>query len=406
MSRITVLGGCGGIGSVAVRTLAGGEYFSEVVIAENRYDAACKFADEFAGGGVSAIQVDVEDPAGLRSAIEGSSVVLNCVGPFYRFGPTILAAVIEAGIDYVDVCDDLDATEKMLAMDGVAREAGVSALLGMGNSPGMANILARFCADELLSETESVDIYHVHGGEPEEGAAVVKHRIHAMTNDIPVFIDGEFITVRMLEESGQALVEETEFKDIGTFPTYPYPHPETITMPKHFDGIKRVANLGFVIPADYFQLTMDAVRLGVCSKEPIVVGSLEVVPLEFAVAFILSERPRLLAGAGLSGPMGCLKVVVKGKKDGGEHTYVFSMFSREAGAGEGTGIPAALGAILMLQGKISGKGVLPPEACVKPGDMIQLAGEVIKGTGMGDEVPIHIEHIDGDGNSESIALEL
>ena len=406
MSRITVLGGCGGIGSVAVRTLAGGEYFSEIVIAENRYQAACELAGELGGGNVSAVQVDAEDPATLRNAVDGSSVVLNCVGPFYRFGPPILAAVIEAGIDYVDVCDDLDATEKMLAMDGAAREAGVLALIGMGNSPGMANVLARFCSDELLSQTESVDIYHVHGGEYQEGAAVIKHRIHAMTSDIPVFIDGEFITVRMLEESGQALVEETDFKDIGTYPVYPYPHPETITMPVHIDGIKRVANLGFVLPVDYFRLTMDTVRLGICTSEPVVVQGRDIVPLEFAVAFILSRRPGLLAEAGLSGPMGCLKVVVKGRKDGEAHTYVFSMSSRGAGAGEGTGIPAALGAILMRQDKLEGKGVLPPEACVKPGDMIQLAGEVIKGTGLSDEVPIYIEHIDGDGNVESIDLEL
>jgi len=406
MSRVVVLGGCGGIGSVAVRTLASGDFFDEIVVAEKRYDAACEMAEALDPERVKAAPVDVEDEASIGKVIEGASVVVNCIGPFYRFGPPVLRAVIESGIDYVDVCDDLDATEAMLALNDRAEKAGVSALIGMGNSPGLANVLARWCADEMLSEVESVDIYHAHGGEPTEGAAVIKHRIHAMTSDIPLFIDGKFITVRMLEESGQAFVEETEFRDIGTYPVYPYPHPETITLPKHLKGIRRVTNNGVVLPLSYFNLTMDTVRLGICIEESLIVQGSEVIPIEFAVAYILSRRPELLDAASLSEPMGCLKVKVSGKKDGDPHTYIFSMTSKGAGAGEGTGIPAALGAIMMSEGRIELKGVFPPEAGVDPLDILALAGKVIKGTGMGDKVPVYIEHIDKDGGRESIDFKI
>jgi saccharopine dehydrogenase-like NADP-dependent oxidoreductase len=210
----------------------------------------------------------------------------------------------------------------------------------------------------------------------------------------------------MLEESGRGFVTDTEFKGLGKYPVYPYPHPETITMPRHLKGVKRVTNNGVVVPLDYFQLTMDTVRLGICTEEPLVVQGREVIPIEFAVAYIISRRPGLLRQAGLTEPTGCLKVEVKGRKDGGAHTYVFSMFSKGAGAGEGTGIPAALGAILMSQGRITGKGVLPPEAGVVPAEMLELAGKVIKGTGMGDTVPIFIDHIDQAGNTESIDFKL
>ena len=406
MSRVVVLGGCGGVGSVAVRTLASGDFFDEIVVAEKRYEAACEMAEALDPKRVKAASVDVEKEDSIGKVIEGSTVVVNCIGPFYRYGPPVLKAVIASGIDYVDVCDDLDATEAMLALDDNARKAGVSALIGMGNSPGLANVLARWCADEMLAEVESVDIYHAHGGEPTEGAAVIKHRIHAMTSEIPLFVDGRFITVRMLEESGEAFVEETEFRDIGTYPVYPYPHPETITLPKHLKGIKRVTNNGVVIPLDYFRLTMDTVRLGICIEEPLTVQGSAVVPIEFAVAYIISKRPALLAAAGLKEPTGCLKVKVSGKKDGDPHTYIFSMTSKGAGAGEGTGIPAALGAIMMSEGEIDLKGVFPPEAGVRPLDMLKLAGQVIKGTGMGNEVPIFIEHIDGDGKKESIDFKI
>ena len=80
------------------------------------------------------------------------------------------------------------------------------------------------------------------------------------------------------------------------------------------------------------------------------------------------------------------------------------MSSYGMGMGEGTGIPAALGAIVMRQGKIALKGAFPPEAAVNPLDMIQLAGEVIKSAGMGDSAPIFIEHIDKDGKIETVDL--
>lgn len=406
MSKIVVLGGCGGIGSVAVQTLAASDYFDKIVIGENRYDVACEAAARL-GEKVTAVEVDANDPASLGEAIEGASLVLNTVGPFYTYGPPILMAAIGAGVDYVDVCDDLDATERMLELDGEARAAGISALIGMGNSPGMANVIARWCADTMLDKVEEVNIYHAHGGEPSEGGGVIKHRIHAMTSDIPLFVDGEFITVRMLEESGRKFVTETEFKGIGTYPVYPYPHPETITMPKHLEGVKRVTNMGFVLPLDYFQLTMDTVALGICTEEPLMVQGCEVIPIEFAVQYIISRRPGFIEAAGLTEPTGCLKVEVKGEKDGDPHAYVFSMFSKGAGAGEGTGIPAALGAIMMSRGQITAKGVFPPEAGVVPAEMLELAGQVLKGTSMGEGgVPIFIEHVDKDGNEESIDFKL
>lgn len=403
MSRLTILGGCGAVGSTAARALAAGGYFSELVIADKEDEAARRLAAEL-GGMVSAAAVDADDPGSLKEVMSGSDVVLNCVGPFYRFGPPILRAAIEVGVNYVDICDDMDATQEMLAMDEQAKAAGVSALVGMGSSPGMANLLVKFTAQTLLDQVDSVDIYHAHGGEPVEGPAVIKHRFHSMEIDIPMFLDGEYRTVRLFEESGKALEEVTEFRDVGTYPVYAYPHPETITLPQYIKGVKRVTNLGLVIPVSYANLIKDMVRLGLTSDEPLEVQGQKVIPREFAVAFVLSKRDVLLKEAGIDSPRGCLKIVVKGTKDGEPHTYIFQMSSRGMGMGEGTGIPAALGAIVMGQGKITMKGVFPPEAAVDPMDMIKLAGEIIKSSGKGDRAPIYIEHVDKDGKVESVDL--
>jgi len=401
MSKVTVLGGCGVVGTIAAQTLASSGLFSAVAIADREVAQARKLARKLGRGKASAIELDADSPKSIKKAVEGSSVVLNCVGPFYRYAPTILKAVIESGINYVDVCDDFDATEKLLEMDKDARKAGVSALIGMGSSPGVANVLVRFCADHLLDRIEAVDIYHAHGGEPLEGPAVVKHRIHSMKMGIPMFLKGRFTTVRMFEESGRALEEDVDFADVGRYRVYAYPHPETITLPKHLKGVKRVTNLGLVLPPAYAELIKAMVRLGMADEEPIAVEGRKVVPLEFAVAFILSRRQQLMDEAGLNEPMGCLKIVVKGFKDGESSTYVFSMSSRGQGMGEGTGVPAALGTILMATGKITRKGVNPPEACVKPMELLELARSRVS-LGEKKGLPIVIEHIDKRGKSQRL----
>ena len=207
MARVAVLGGGGAVGSVAAGILAASGVFSEVVIADIDLGAASRAMEKIGKGNVSAVKFDARRPESIRNAVKGSSVVLNCVGPFYEFGPLILKAVISQRINYVDICDDFDATEKLLALDGDARNAGIVALIGMGSSPGLANVLVKYCAEFMLDEVEEVDIYHALGGEDIEGAAVVKHRIHSMEMDIPMFLGGKFTTVKLFDKSGRALEE-------------------------------------------------------------------------------------------------------------------------------------------------------------------------------------------------------
>ena len=103
--------------------------------------------------------MDAENPQSIKSAIQGCDLVVNCIGPFYKTVKTILQTVIESKINYVDVCDDVDVTLEILDMDAAAKKSGITALIGMGSSPGATNILAKFAADNLLDETEAVDIF-------------------------------------------------------------------------------------------------------------------------------------------------------------------------------------------------------------------------------------------------------
>ena len=404
--KVVVLGGGGGVGSVAARALAQTDDADEVVVVDLSAEAAAATVAEIADPRFRAEGVDITDDAAFTALVDGAAVVLNCVGPFYRFGAPTLAKCIAAGVTYVDVCDDLSATRAQLDLDGDAKAAGVQALIGMGNSPGLANIFVKMCAEMFLDEVHTADIMHIHGGEPDEGAAVIKHRVWAMVNDVPLFVDGEFVEVRMLEDSARPFISDEEFIGLeGTYPVFPYPHPEVITLPPVFPTLRRATNLGVIFPLPYFTMTQDLVAAGMGSEEPLTVGGAEVAPIDVMVALLQRERPRLLAEAGVTGPGGALKVVVGGLKDGDEHTYVCTVNSEGAGAGEGTGIPAALGAILALRGAIGGgPGVHPPEAAVDVTALLELAGSVVARMGVGDGsgVPLTLEHLGPDGTREVV----
>ncbi|WP_028315133.1 saccharopine dehydrogenase family protein [Desulfatibacillum aliphaticivorans] len=378
MAKAVVLGGCGAVGTVASKTLAGQDLFSQVILADQNRERAESLIGEWGSDKVGFVQTDALDPESIKAAIQGADVVVNCVGPFYKSVKIILDAVLESGINYVDVCDDVDVTLDILNWDKKAKEAGVSACIGMGSSPGATNLLAKFAADALLDEVESIDIFHAHGGEPFEGPGVIGHRFHCMSIDIPMFLDGELKYVKYFEEDGIALRQTFDFPVLGgDVLLYPYPHPEQVTLPRYIKT-RQVTNKGTVLPSEYYDLTRDMCRLGLSGKESLDVNGQSVVPYDFALAYIIRERERILKETRFGSQRGCCSVVVKGRKEDAYSEYRFHMASGSQALGEGTGVPAAVGAMLMVLGKITEKGVLPPEGCINPQDFLDLVSPVMK----------------------------
>ena len=149
--KAVVFGGAGVEGGYAVNCLTEHEKISEIVIADIdvvRGEIIAKKHEK-----IQFLKTDVTDSESLKRAFDGADVAVNCVGPFYKFASPILKTSIAKGVDYVDICDDYDTMEELLdTYDASAKDAGVTCIVGLGASPGLTNIMAKYASEQLTKQ--------------------------------------------------------------------------------------------------------------------------------------------------------------------------------------------------------------------------------------------------------------
>lgn len=353
--RVLALGGCGAQGTFAVKDLVQSQDVSVVIIADIDLERAKKVAFDIASPKLSTMRVDVNDHQSLVEAMKDVDVVVNSTGPYYELGLKAVKAAIEAGRNYVDFCDDHDAAQDMLALDNLAQEKGITVLLGLGASPGLTNVAAKYAADKLDQVDEVKIAWVIGAGEP-EGPAVLYHSLHGITGAVPQFIDGKLVEVPAL--SGEEIVDFPQ--PVGKAQVFYFGHPEPVTIPQTIKGVKVVTNKGGVLPLELNELLKVFAEVGLTSPTPIMVKGREVSPRDFLVAYMsallaeeLPPEQRLSA----------MTIEVKGKKEGVDVRYIYSGTTN---MGPATGIPASIGAQMLGRGEIKVKGVVAPEACIDP----------------------------------------
>jgi saccharopine dehydrogenase (NAD+, L-lysine-forming) len=359
--RVLVLGGCGAQGTFATKELVTSDEISEVVIGDYNIEKAKKLASELESDKIDVAKVDVRKEDELVDLMKKYDIVVNCVGPFYMYGEGVLRASIRAERDYVDICDDPDATVKMLSMDDEAREAGITAVVGMGASPGITNVLSVYFARKLDRVDEIRQYWVVDSSSDPEGMAVMYHAAHGLTGKVPQFIDGKLVEVPA--GSGAEVVKLLS----GDVEVVYFGHPEPITLPRYIDGVKTVINKGGFLPALDFKIFRLMSRLGLFSTKSIAGIS----PRRLTVSILtkIATQHELKKETRTA-----MRVEVRGEKGGEETIYAADLRGH---MGPATGLPAAIVAIMLTRGEIESKGVLPPEACVDPELFLKRAAERI-----------------------------
>ncbi|MFN4045728.1 MAG: saccharopine dehydrogenase family protein [Acidilobaceae archaeon] len=346
-----VLGGAGDIGSGVLEALCPMNV-DTIVVGDIKYEAAKAVSGYMkeAGCNCEAVKVNALDVESLREAAGGVDVVVNTIGPFYKLGFPIARNLVRLGLNFVDVCDDYDAVESILGLSGEAEKAGVTGITGLGWTPGLSNILALH-GSKLLGDVEAIDIYWVGSAADSKGLAVVMHLFHALIGKVPMYLGGSWTLV----DAGSGGVEVSFPDPIGMLKLYYTGHPEPVTIPRYVKVRDRVTVRGGLTPPwqnVFAKFLLRTLNINSDAKAE-------------RLARIIHRVEGVFRAGGLKAS--ALKVDILG--DNSRISYVTVDRMRRL-----TGIPAALGAVKIAEGKIGEPGIRPPEASIK--DTQEFLGEL------------------------------
>ncbi|MFJ9951718.1 saccharopine dehydrogenase family protein [Kitasatospora sp. NPDC091207] len=366
--RVLALGGAGTMGAAAVRAAAALPGVGELVVADLDFAAARRLVAELGSSRskLTARRIDITDAAPLDELLAAADVVLNLVGPYYRFGPAVLAAAIRAGTHYLDLCDDWEPTLRMLELDGAARRSGVTAVLGMGASPGISNLLAGLAAGRLDTVRDVYTAWPVDvpdtgegitGPDGAPGAAAV-HWMEQISGTVAVVERGEPVRRPPLRPVALTLPGGRR----GT--AYTVGHPEPVTLrrslaPGGNAACLMVVTRGTVAFLDGLRRDLDRGRL----VNETAAALLADPPLGRALA--AGARAVRFRGPGTLPPF---FAAATGLRDGRPLTVLARPAEDPPGLladmARATGIPLALGLAQLLDGTARRPGVHPPESVI------------------------------------------
>lgn len=366
--RVVVMGAAGDMGRTAARHLARHEAVTELVLADRDEHGASSLAaaiSPMAVGSVSAAGCDVLEEREVRRLLDRADLVLNCAGPFFRLGVPALRAAIDTTTTYIDICDDPEPTIEMLALDDRARAAGVVAVLGMGASPGISNLLALRAANRLDSVHDCFTGWSLDdstGGDDDSGtsssdgdpSSAVVHFMEQIHGTVAIVEDGTLVRRPPLE----AIV--LDFPGLGRGTGYVVGHPEPVTLHRTLGITGRSCNLVLVRDG-----ATAAFLRGI--QRDLDDGGLD---LGAAARALLRPSSMRLAKAALggvalrgAGALPPLFACVTGEIGGRAATVGCHVTAMPRGMAGSTSIPAALGAVQLLE-SLPSPGVHAPEAVI------------------------------------------
>ena len=366
--RITVIGGAGKMACISVQYLAQDPRVDEVILADIDLDQAKVVAEYINSPKISIQKVDVNDKAGLIDVLKGSDACLN--GTVYYTNLPIMEACLSAGVNYTDMGGLFFTTHKQLKLSDRFKEAGLSAVLGMGSAPGVPNLQARYAADRL-DTIESIKIF--------DGIMPPPTDDPIFTYSVPTIVD-ELIVEPMVYKDGEFQAEPplSGFEDywfeppIGLLPMHLSLHSEVATIPLSFKD-KGVKECFFKI--NYWGMSKAVVEnvrvladFGFGSTEPVEVKDQTIIPRDMMVSMLSGYVPPItdFLAPPISKPPDWVKEIVtevKGIKDGQEVKYRMGTLTCKGALP--TGVAPAIAAIWLAEGRVE-SGVYPPEIALEP----------------------------------------
>ena len=360
--------GCGGVAGVAIhKCCQNSEVFEEIMIA-SRTKSKCDELKKKLDGGKTKIltaQVNADHVEELVALINQfkPDVVLNLALPYQDL--TIMEACLTTRTHYVDTANyEPEETAKFeykwqWAYKERFEKAGITALLGSGFDPGVTGVFSAYAQKHQFDEIHYLDILDANAGD---------HGYPFATNFNPEINIREVSAKGSYWENGRWIeTEPMEIKRVYNFPEigekdmYLLHHEEIESLALNLKGIKRI-RFFMTFGQSYLTHLKCLENVGMTSIEPIEYNGMQIVPLQFLKAVLpdpASLGPRTKGKTNI----GC---IFQGIKDGKEKTYyLYNVCDhqecyKEVGSqaiSYTTGVPAMIGAMLVMNGSWQKPGV-------------------------------------------------
>lgn len=387
MSRLLIIG-CGGVAGVAIhKCCQNSDVFTEIYIA-SRTKSKCDALKEKLSGKTSTVittaQVDADNVDELVSLIENykPEAVLNLALPYQDL--TIMDACLKTGVNYIDTANyEAEDTEdkewraiyeKRCKEEGFSayfdyswqwnyrkkfEDAGIMALLGTGFDPGVTSVFSAYALKHYFDEIETIDILDCNGGD---------HGYPFATNFNPEINLREVSAPGSYWEDGQwvevpamSIKREYDFPEVGMKDMYLLHHEEIESLAKNIPGVKRI-RFFMTFGQSYLTHMKCLENVGMLRTDPVKVGNVEVVPIQL-LKELLPDPASLGERTVGKTNIGC---IFTGKKDGKEKKiYIYNVCDHQECYKEvesqaisyTTGVPAMIGAMMVVTGKWNKPGV-------------------------------------------------
>ncbi|MCB9034781.1 MAG: saccharopine dehydrogenase family protein [Chitinophagales bacterium] len=358
MGKVLIIG-AGGVGNVVVRKCAQvPEVFSEIMLASRTKSKCDAIANDIPNANIQTASVDADDAQQVVALINQfkPDLVINVALPYQDL--PIMDACLETGTHYLDTANYEPKDEAKFeyswqwAYQEKFKAKGIMALLGCGFDPGQTQIYTAYAAKHYFDEMHYLDIVDCNAGDHGQAFATnfnPEINIREITQNGKYWQDGQWIEIPPM-----SIHKPINYPNIGDKESYLLYHEELESLVKNFPTIKR-ARFWMTFGQQYITHLTVLQNIGMTSIKPVKFQGMDIVPLEFLKA-VLPEPGSL--GENYTGEtsIGCQ---IKGIKDGKEQTYFIwnnckhqDAYSdtKAQGVSYTTGVPAMLGAKLMLEG--------------------------------------------------------
>ncbi len=373
MSRILVIG-AGGVGSVAVHKMAMNEnIFSHITLAsrtKSKCDAIAKSVKERTGVDIDTYAIDADDVEATAALIEKvkPELVCNLALPYQDLN--IMDACLKTGVHYMDTANYEPRDEAKFeyhwqwAYQDKFKQAGLMALLGSGFDPGVTSVFASYLKKHHLDRIDTLDILDCNGGDHGQHFATnfnPEINIREVTAPARRWEDGTWIETPALTEK-----QTFDFEGVGEKNMYLMYHEELESLKTHYPEIQRIRF--WMTFGDAYLTHLEVLQnVGMTRIDAVMYEGREIIPLQFLKA-VLPEPASL--GETTKGKTNIGDIATGIAKDGATKTFYINNICdhedayRETGnqaVSYTTGVPAMIGAAMLLTGKWKGEGVFNME---------------------------------------------